>query len=42
MKYPFIFYDTCYFMDTSDLVIDDLVQEMVHNKPFEESLDELL
>ncbi|XP_039134191.1 uncharacterized protein LOC120271577 [Dioscorea cayenensis subsp. rotundata] len=40
MKYSFTFNDTCYFMDMSDSIVDEYVQEMVHKEPCKESLDD--
>lgn len=40
MKHSLDFDDTCFYKDVNDSIVQDFVQEMVHNKPFEESLDD--
>ncbi|XP_039118636.1 uncharacterized protein LOC120254630 [Dioscorea cayenensis subsp. rotundata] len=39
MKHTFAYDDTCYFMDMTNPIVDDLMQEIEHEKVFKESLD---
>lgn len=40
MKYSLDYDDSCFYVDVTDSIIDDIMHEMGHNKPVKESLDE--
>lgn len=40
MKHSIDYDDPCFYVDATDLIVDDYVQEMMHNKPLKESLDD--
>lgn len=39
MKHSIVFNNSCLYLDATDLMINDYMQEMMHNKLFQESLN---
>ena len=41
IKHSLNSYDSCFYLDVTDLIIVECVWDLAHHKPFEESLDDL-